>query len=228
MIIKKIKRPIEAIAEQLQLVMKRETTDIIAIGGLLLEAKERLTKHGRWMPWLKVNFGSSKRTADNYINAARLAGQIGNVANLKLRPTALYLLGSYIDDEPDDLFSPAALKAILKVAETEWVNAERAYAIAQSLVPPVEEEKPSEEESLSDQEIADILDGPPPEVPPAPPPSPPDVILPPFVAALATLDRLKTKSSTNFVGNPYTPDQIDDIIAFLKAVRDAMTKRRAA
>ena len=40
------------------------------------------------------------------MNAARFAEQIGNVANLKLRPTALYLLGSSMDDGPGALFSP--------------------------------------------------------------------------------------------------------------------------
>ena len=78
---RKIKRPIEAIAEQLQAVMKRETTDIIAIGDLLLEAKEHLLEHGEWLPWLKANFGSSVKTANNYMNAASFAEQISNVTN---------------------------------------------------------------------------------------------------------------------------------------------------
>ena len=57
------------------------------------------------------------------------------MGNLKLRPTTLYLLGSKLDDGPDDLFTPKAIEAILKVAETEWVNPARAQTIAASLIP---------------------------------------------------------------------------------------------
>ena len=66
-------------------------TDVINIGNLLLEAKEQL-KHGEWLPWLKANFGSSIRSAQNYMAAARFAAKYATVAHLRLRPTALYLL----------------------------------------------------------------------------------------------------------------------------------------
>ena len=72
------------------------------------------------------------------MSAARFAATCETVSHLKLRPTALYLLGSHLDDGPDDLFSPKAIKAVLKVAETEWVNAERANChrgVARSRLP---------------------------------------------------------------------------------------------
>ncbi len=127
----KIKRTIATVVGELQTALKGETTSVIEIGGLLIEAKEMLD-HGEWLPWLKVKFGSSLKTADNYMNASRLANW-KRVTNLKLRPTALYLLGGKLDDP---LFPPEAVEAILEAAKTEWVNGKRALAIANSVLNP--------------------------------------------------------------------------------------------
>ena len=54
----KKKRDIKIIASELQIALKREATDVVAIGGLLLEAKEALD-HGKWLRWLEKNFGGS-------------------------------------------------------------------------------------------------------------------------------------------------------------------------
>ena len=231
---RKIKRSMEAIAEQLQAVMKRETTDIIAIGDLLLEAKDYQLDHGEWLPWLEKNFGSSVGTAENYMAAARLAARIPNVANLKLRPTALYLLGRELDD-PDGFYNREAVAAILKAAETESVNAGRAEEIATSLQPPeptIEEVEAEAEatdaEEAKRSEIDDILDGPPPELPPAPEATVHDVILPPFDQALGTLALLQTKPLVSFVATTHEPDRIKKVIIFLQQVADAIEKRRRA
>ena len=79
-----------------KLALKREATDIIAIGNLLIEAKEAVD-YGDWRAWLAANFGSSSRTADNYMSAANFAATCATVAQLKLRPTALYLLGEELE-----------------------------------------------------------------------------------------------------------------------------------
>ena len=161
----KIKRTIATVVGELQTALKGETTSVIEIGGLLIEAKEMLD-HGEWLPWLKVNFGSSLKTADNYMNASRLANW-KRVTNLKLRPTALYLLGGKLDDP---LFPPEAVEAILEAAKTEWVNGKRALAIADSVLnpppSPEEIEKRRQAEEIEKKQIAAeseaILDGPPP------------------------------------------------------------------
>ena len=57
---RKKRRAIAQIADDLAAALKRESADIIAIGGLLIEAKDSLD-HGKWLPWLKTNFGSSDR-----------------------------------------------------------------------------------------------------------------------------------------------------------------------
>ena len=225
---RKIKRAIEAIADDLAAALKREASDVVAIGGLLIEAQDQLD-HGQWLPWLETNFGSSIRTADNYMNAARLTAKLESVSNLKLRPTALYLLGSKLDGQ-DPLFSPEAIKAILKVAASEWVNADRAREIAKSLLPlpPPPGTVEEVEAEVARSEIDAVLDGPPPELPPAPIAEVHDVILPPFDSAVATLAQLQTKPLASFIGTAHAPDRIAGVVAFLEAVIDAMAKRVAA
>ena len=74
---KKISRDLKVITKELHAALKREAADIVAIGDLLIEAHAQL-EHGEWLPWLAENFGSSVSTADNYMAAAALRGQIRN------------------------------------------------------------------------------------------------------------------------------------------------------
>jgi hypothetical protein len=238
---RKIRRDIALITTELQAALKRETADIIVIGGLLIEAQEQLD-HGKWLPWLRENFGSTTQTAENYMAAARFAAKFKTVLNLKLRPTALYLLGRERDN-PDGLYSRKAIAAILKAAETEWINAERAREIAMSLLPPPPEPEPTGEietelaareaeraaaERAAQSEIDDILDGPPPELPPAPETTDHDVILPPFDSAVATLAQLQTKPLTSFRATAHRLDKIKAVITFLQQVADAIENDAAS
>jgi hypothetical protein len=232
MMIDKPRRDIEVIASELQIALKRETADIIAIGDLLLEAQEQL-EHGEWLPWLKLNFGSSTRSAQNYMNAARFASKYATVAHLKLRPTALYLLGAYLE-----FISLDEIKAIFKVAETEWVNAERADGIINSF----HEEHTDEEQERTDEEqeraekerllretearaarsaqseADDILDGPPPELPPPPEPTPIDLTLQEFDKAVATLFRLSTKPLKGFAATTHDAGVLNTVAGFMLEV----------
>jgi hypothetical protein len=227
-------RNIALIASELVAALKREATDIITIGSLLIEAQEQLD-YGEWLGWLEEHFGSSDRTAENYMNAARLAAKFETVSNLKLRPTVLYLLGKELDD-PTSFFNRKAIKAILKAAETDWVNVERAREIAASLQPKPKPHEPLDDEIRTEMaaaaemevEIDDILAGPPPELPPAPDAIIYDVILPPFDQALATLAHLQTKPLASFVATTHEPDRIRAVIIFLQEVAAAIEKRKAA
>ena len=49
--------------------LRRETTDVILIGNLLIESRKHL-EHGEWQVWLAENFDLSYRTAVNYCDAA--------------------------------------------------------------------------------------------------------------------------------------------------------------
>lgn len=69
----------------------RNSTYAIETGNDLLEAKTML-KHGEFGPWLKSNFGWSAKTAQNYMNAAKLAEKNEKVSLLK--PTAVITLAA--------------------------------------------------------------------------------------------------------------------------------------
>jgi hypothetical protein len=199
---KKINRDLKVTTKELHTALKRETTDIIAIGDLLVEANAQLD-HGEWLPWLAENFGSSVSTADNYLAAARLAAKFPTVANLRLRPTALYVLGHDLAS-PSGLYDRKAIRAIFSEAKTKWVNAQRAREIALLLQKPkscetIEEMKAkTADETAAQAETDDILDGPPPELPASPEATVHDVILPPFDQAIKTLANLQTKSLEKF------------------------------
>jgi hypothetical protein len=80
------------------------------------------------------------------MNAARFAAEwttkSATVADLKLSPTALYLLGDLDDD--DAVFTPEMVKAILAEAKNTWVDEDRCWEIAEppSDKSPGEAEKP--------------------------------------------------------------------------------------
>ncbi len=230
---KKIKREINSITTDLQNAMKREASNIIAIGKLLIEADEQLD-YGEWMPWLENNFGSSISTAGNYMAAAKFAAKFPSVANLKLRPSALYLLGHDLDeDDLDDcLFDDKAVKAILKAAETKPISADQARDIAEALKPkpPLQPLLTAEERAdqlaaeATQEDIDDILDGPPPELPPTQEATAADVNLPPFDQAVKTLMQLHTKPLAKFTCTMHSADDIREIAAFLEYVADKLDK----
>jgi hypothetical protein len=235
--IKKARRSIKVIASELHIALKRETTDIIAIGDLLLEAKDQL-EHDLWLPWLEINFGSSIRTAQNYMSAARFALKYATVAHLKLKPTALYWLGQNMD-----IIALDEIEAILKAAETKWVDHERAVDIVAAIHRErggIDEERADEEreraiaeerarEEAVASEIDDILDGPPPELPPPPELTPEatvhDFTVASFDQAVETLSRLQTKALSSFVATTHPPDKIKMVADFLRAVADTVQKK---
>jgi hypothetical protein len=160
----KPKRDIKVITGELQTALECEATNVITIGDLLLEAKDQLG-HGEWLPWLKSNFGSSESTAQNYMNAARLAAKYPTVGDLRLRPTALYYLGSNLESIPSD-----EIKAIFKAAKTEWIDHKRAWEIIELIhvrrLGTEQQVEVEEQQCAAADEAEAILDGPPPELPP--------------------------------------------------------------
>ena len=98
---KNIKAPpteLDRIATRLRTALRRETTNIIEIGNLLIESRKHLD-HGEWQPWLAEHFDLSYRTAKRYVDAAeyveRSKGKSDTVADLtNLAPTAPYWLAA--------------------------------------------------------------------------------------------------------------------------------------
>lgn len=238
---KKVARDLGVISGELQTALKGEATNIIVAGGLLVEAQEQL-EHGQWLPWLKANFGSSVSTAENYMNAARLAAEFPTVANLKLRPSALYVLGRCWSHHYGPFSRAKVIEAVLAAAENEWVDSDRAREIARSLSPPKDEGKAAEAAAAAAEAVAEaaaaakaaaaeneaeaesILDGPPPELPPTPDAAH-DVILPPFDQALKTLGSLITKPLDRFVATSHAPSSIRATGDFLIDVADAIDRQ---
>ena len=100
-------RTIDVITGELQVALRRETADILTIGGLLAEAKEKIP-HGEWLPWLKTEFSMSERSAQKYVKAADYAAKNELGADLKLSPSALFLLSRYDRPKVTDAVIKAA------------------------------------------------------------------------------------------------------------------------
>ena len=233
----KVARDIKVIEGELQIALKREIADVIAIGELLLEAQDQL-EHGQWLPWLEVNFAASVRTAQNYMSAARFASKYATVAHLKLKPTALYWLGR--EGTPLD-----EIEIILKAAETEWVDYDRAFEITEAIheerrrePPPNDKEHESAEAQAMERVLARvtegraaedeaeaILDGPPPDLGPAPAPTVTDFTLQSFDEAVEALSRLQTKPLSSFIATKHSPDQLMVVNKFLLAVVDRKIRK---
>lgn len=79
-----------AAAERIKGRLKRQTSDIIAIGHDLLKVKE-VVGHGNFLPWVSAEFNWTARTAQNYIRAAEWAGEKYEVVS-HLPPTLVYAL----------------------------------------------------------------------------------------------------------------------------------------
>jgi hypothetical protein len=177
-------RPLEVIAAELNSTLKRETTDIIKIGGLLTEAKAQLT-HGKWLAWVAEHFALSKSTVANYINAYKFAVQFPNIGNLKIRPSTLYTLAS-------GMFKAEEIAIILKKAETEWVGSTITGRKKPEVIGTEHRRAPRTKSELKLQSK----------------PSLPEVMSAKgdrcsreqFAAAVQALENLRTQPSTKFVG----------------------------
>jgi hypothetical protein len=241
-------RPLETIAAELKAALHVERKNIITIGRLLIEAQDAMP-HGDWLPWLEENFGSSVSTAENYMNAGRLAEHYPEVTELMLRPTALYRLGVALCDHngarDDDFYTHEAVAAIFAEAKDQWVSGERASAIANGVMydriareqPPKPVEDQSDEgeveDSDDDDEADDIdamLDAPPEDLPPVEVEEAIDRDLLQFDAAIETLDRCCTKPLVTFIKTKYRdrlPFAIDTLLMILELMQDLKPEYKA-
>ncbi len=84
-------RDLSVITDEIKVVLKRRTADIIKLGGLLCEAKKQVG-HGEWLPWLSREFSLSERSSQRYMKVYKLAVKYDTVADLNISPSALYML----------------------------------------------------------------------------------------------------------------------------------------
>jgi hypothetical protein len=213
---------------KLHTALKRETTNIIEIGKLLIESHEHL-QHGDWKDWLAKNFDLSYRTAVNYISAARYAElKCATVAHFdfeNLSPTVLYWLAAGCN------YNEKEEAAILAATLEGRVDHNMAKAICEKLALAEEDDQEEEEDDdetaapkgAEDPEITAILDGPPPAVPPpAPIPPPIDFALQDFDKAISTLKQVMTKQPAQFAGTSHSADDLELVALFIGAVMKAL------
>lgn len=84
---------------EIKTLAKRVATDIVDIGGKLVEVKDRLGGNGKFTSWLQSELGWSERTAYNFIGVYEKFGT-ANFAIENVAPSALYLLVAPGTPEP--------------------------------------------------------------------------------------------------------------------------------
>jgi hypothetical protein len=127
-----LNRTLAVITDELHAALKRETADILTIGNLLIEAKAQM-KHGEWLPWLKKKVSISERSAQKYVKAAEFAAKYELGADLKLSPSALYLLAEdHYWVAGDD--REAATQAVLNAAKEGRVGCDHAEEIIHNIL----------------------------------------------------------------------------------------------
>ena len=123
------KSQLDQLESKLRTALRRETTNVIEIGGLLIKSS-KLLKHGEWLDWLKDHFDLSQRTAHNYYSAAEYNARKGKLATVaNLAPGLLYALAAGHYNEQEEA-------AILAATHKGRVDQTRADAICQTLKPP--------------------------------------------------------------------------------------------
>jgi hypothetical protein len=60
---------LKQLAAQVRTVLRRQTSDVILLGNLLIKSRKYL-EHGDWQDWLVTNFEFSYQSALNYVSAA--------------------------------------------------------------------------------------------------------------------------------------------------------------
>ena len=113
-------RTIDVITGELHVALRRGTTDIVKIGGLLAEAKAQV-QHGEWLPWLKNELSMSERSAQKYVKAADFAAKYELGADLNLSPSALFLISRYDQRE--------IAEAVVRAAKEKHLGCDQAKQI---------------------------------------------------------------------------------------------------
>jgi hypothetical protein len=186
--------------------LHRERLTVIDIGKLLLEA-QRKVEHGQWLPWLERHFGKSERTAQNYMLAAEWAIKNATVADLKLRPSAIYWLARLNDRNGVHTRRNSAVRdrcqteietEIFALAKIKWIDKDDCEAVSQKLWVP----KPKPAEAGTGKPDPDLVR------------KPPNLVKTPAEREAVAADNIKAARAANLRGMvgalikliPYTDD----------------------
>ncbi|MBV9978216.1 MAG: hypothetical protein JO105_22755 [Hyphomicrobiales bacterium] len=230
-------RALSDIEADLDHVQKRTIADILETGRLLVEARQHIGGHGKWLIWLK-SMAISHSTSIRHIRAAEFA-ENRHVATLEnLSATALYYL-SEMDAEDDK----ALIEAVLREADTRRVNRERIFEIQEELeaaktdddggtddtedsdegVEGDNDDDPPSETDPAREEADAILDGKPPDLPPTEgAPSTGETAFPQqlsdFDNAVADLLRLSTKPARKFYDTTHPANDLQKVADFVAQI----------
>jgi hypothetical protein len=234
-----------------------EAKNSVQIGRLLSRLRGEV-EHGQWLPLLEREFSLSDRTARNYMGAFGFMTKVAaetlkseKFSDLKLRPTALYMLASmysgvdefefekpaeFLDDERVIEVLPDDIAVILKEAKERWVGPTRLKAILRERHPPEPEpvawpssEAKPEPPEPEPADLADDDDMPPPPNPDPPPSERGKGKLADFETAIRDLEKMIAGSVQTFadVDVPTeTLEKIADALRFLSKIITAAKKPR--
>jgi hypothetical protein len=127
--------------------VRQSLENIIAIGQELIKVKVLLI-HGEFLPWLAAEFGCfGPRTVRRFMSVAvKFGGKSDNLSDLKIAPSAAYLLAA--PSTPEN----AREKAIEKAKAGEVITIEVAKSIITGSKPKPKKKKPSIENGWVDKE----------------------------------------------------------------------------
>ena len=229
---------LDQLVAQLRTALKRETTNIIEIGNLLIEIRREHVQHGEWKTWLAENFDLSYRSARRYESVAEYVKLKSATVALfdfeNLSPTVLYELAAGRFSEQKE----AAILAATRERRVDWDAAlaicdkiDSGSACAKADAEAIAALASGDPEALAaflgkdveDPESTAILDGPPPAVPPPAPNAPPiDFALQDFDETISALKGLMTKPATQFVRTVHNADDLELVGLFIRAVIEAL------
>jgi len=160
------RRILQKHARTIRALAKRTVKDVVAIGRLLSDARQRMA-HGEWYHWLGKELGWSPDTAANFINVYELSRQTKtrNFRGLaaKLPPSTLYLLArkSTPDTARDEVFRRVTAGEKLSIDRVKTLVAKVAVTRETVVVPcyRVETEPSKPARQLEREREADLVIG---------------------------------------------------------------------
>jgi Protein of unknown function (DUF3102) len=236
---KKAKKPkprqrqtaLDRLAAKLRTALRRETTNIIEIGNLLIESRKHL-EHGDWLPWLSRNFDLSFRTAQNYCAAAEYVARksksetVAHFANLSASLLHRLAAGQFHADEEAAILDASRKGRVDEDAAWAIRDAFEAAELAAADADDADDQDDDDADAgddaaKEDAESAAYLDGPPPVLPePAENLAPTNVALRQFDQAISALKQVMTKPSKQFAKTIHSAEVLAHVEDFIRAVRE--------
>ena len=129
-----------ALADRVRGRLQRSAADIMAIGADLIQAKEMLG-HGQFGPWLDTEFALSRRSAEQFMAAARRFGARSEAVSHLPAGTVLELSSPSVPDElVDQVLAgeiPSSVSAIREGKKTASAD-QRSYTVAGRFIDHIE------------------------------------------------------------------------------------------